>query len=104
MRVYTPAELQPELEAGTVTVVDVRTPEEWELTHLPGSLHLPLQELPQRFGELRHRSNIVLVCHHGTRSEVAARFLEQNGFDNIAHLAGGLEAWADEVQPDMPRY
>lgn len=85
-------------------VVDVREPWEFERCRIDGSLLVPLAQLPARRAELPHDKELVLVCHHGARSQHAAMWLAQNGFPNVHNLRGGVEAWALEVDPAMPRY
>lgn len=104
METLSPAELRDRLARGAATVVDVREAEELEIVQLPNTRHLPLSQLAARWTEVRELSQPVLVCHHGMRSERAARFLEQNGLSGLAHLGGGIDAWAHQLDPDMPRY
>ncbi len=78
--------------------VDVREPYEWEAGHVPGSVHIPLVELPHRFSELDKNRTVVAVCQVGQRSDLAARFLIEQGFD--AHnLEGGVAEWAGRGFP-----
>ncbi len=92
-------------QAETAPVlVDVREPWEFELCHIAGSVPIPLSDLPARLAELDPSQAITLICHHGMRSEMAAGFLERNGFSKVANLVGGIAAWADQVDPDMARY
>lgn len=85
-------------------VVDVREP--WELARcrIDGALAVPMRELPARLSELPEDRDLVLVCHHGARSEQAARWLAQQGFPRVHNLEGGVDAWARTVDPAMPRY
>jgi rhodanese-related sulfurtransferase len=85
-------------------IVDVR--ESWEFEHcrIEGSLPIPLGQLPARCEDLDAGSELVLVCHHGSRSMQAAAWLARNGYPNVHNLAGGVEAWALDVDPTMPRY
>ena len=85
-------------------VVDVREPWEWALAHLDGARHIPLRELPARIAELDTRRDIVTVCHHGVRSLRALDLLRGAGFAHVRSLAGGIDAWAEEVEPGMTRY
>jgi rhodanese-related sulfurtransferase len=61
-------------------------------------------ELAARVAELDRNAETVVICHHGVRSFHAARFLETAGFRDVVNLSGGVAAWADEVDPAMPRY
>lgn len=105
MRQLRPAELAAHLDAGhTPVLLDVREPWEWNVCRLPGAVLIPLRELPDRLAELDNAAEVVVICHHGVRSYHAARYLETAGFGNVVNLAGGVAAWADEVDPAMPRY
>ena len=85
-------------------VLDVREPWEQEVCLIPESLTIPMQQVPARLQELPADTDIVVVCHHGMRSLQVAGFLRQSGFERIYNLTGGIAAWADQVDPDMPRY
>jgi hydroxyacylglutathione hydrolase len=77
-------------------VVDVRSPEEWSEGHLPGAIHIPLAQLPDRVGELDPSGPIVLHCKGGGRSSIATSFLQSRGSSNVSNLAGGFDAWVEE--------
>ena len=89
---------------GAPLVVDVREPWELELCRIDGSLPIPLGELSRRMGELPRGRPLVLVCHHGGRSQQAAMLLEGAGFTQVHNLAGGVESWAVGVDSTMKRY
>ncbi|MBT9566977.1 MAG: sulfurtransferase [Thiobacillus sp.] len=105
MRQFRPAELADYIQTGhTPVLLDVREPWEWNLCRLPGAVLIPMHELPSRIEELNKTAETVVICHHGVRSYHAARYLETTGFENVINLSGGVAAWADEVDPAMPRY
>ena len=105
MRRFRPTELSAYLAAGHAPVLlDVREPWEWNLCHLPGTILIPMSELPARAAELNKAAETVVICHHGVRSFHAARYLETLGFADVVNLSGGMAAWADEVDPSTPRY
>jgi rhodanese-related sulfurtransferase len=104
MRNLTPPELKSLLDQNAVVLLDVRQAEELMIASLPGAVHIPLNELPARLGELDPMKPIVALCHHGVRSEMAGRALERNGFANVAHLTGGIDAWSQVIDPAIPRY
>lgn len=79
---------------GSVQVVDVRAPYEWEAGHLPGAVHVPLATLPDRLGELDRSRPVVLQCKGGGRSSIAASILQASGFSDVANLDGGFDAWS----------
>jgi rhodanese-related sulfurtransferase len=85
-------------------LVDVREP--WEFAHcrIEGSLSVPLGELQRRHDELPRGRPLVMVCHHGRRSQHAAMLLVGAGFADVHNLQGGVEAWAAEIDPSMKRY
>ncbi|SMC26452.1 Rhodanese-related sulfurtransferase [Andreprevotia lacus DSM 23236] len=86
-------------------LLDVR--ESWEIAQcqLPGITHIPMNEIPVRQQELDPDAPTVVICHHGMRSYQVAMFLERNnGFAQLFNLAGGVAAWADQVDPAFPRY
>jgi adenylyltransferase/sulfurtransferase len=85
-------------------LLDVRNPEEWEICRLPGATLIPLSELPDRYIALDPNSEIVVHCKLGARSAKAVEFLRQRGFRNLKNLVGGIDAWAQEVDPSVPRY
>ncbi len=105
MKQFRPAELAAYLQSGAKpTLLDVREEWEWTICHLPGAVCVSLRELSARVNELDKADEIVVICHHGVRSYHAAMFLESQGFTKVINLAGGVAAWADEVDPAMPRY
>jgi rhodanese-related sulfurtransferase len=85
-------------------LVDVREQWEYDYCRIEGSRLVPLATLPGALEQLPHDRDIVLVCHHGTRSFHAAAWLRQVGFERVHNLRGGVAAWAAEVDPDMKRY
>jgi rhodanese-related sulfurtransferase len=104
MRNLSPAELKTLLDDHSVVLLDVRQAEELEIAQLPGAQHIPLNELPARINELNPEQAIVVLCHHGVRSEMAGRLLERNGFASVAHLMGGIDAWSEQIDPTLARY
>jgi adenylyltransferase/sulfurtransferase len=85
-------------------LMDVRTPQEWEICRLEGAILIPLQELPSRLDELDREREIVVYCHVGVRSAMAVDFLRGKGFTAARNLEGGINAWAIHVDPTTPRY
>ena len=101
----TPAELKAMLEGGAqVTLLDVREPYEHSICRLEGSVLIPLGSLVRGVQRLDRSKPVVAYCHTGVRSRSAAEFLRQAGFTNVLNLKGGIEAWAKDVDPAMPRY
>lgn len=85
-------------------VVDVREPWETGICRIGGSQCVPLAQLPASLGLLPRERDIVLVCHHGMRSLHAGMWLRNQGFERVHNLRGGIAAWAEDVEPTMPRY
>jgi molybdopterin/thiamine biosynthesis adenylyltransferase/rhodanese-related sulfurtransferase len=97
-------ELKRRLDAGEdLFVLDVREPHEYQICHINGHL-IPLGDLPKRVHELDSSREIVAHCRSGVRSAKAVAFLQQAGFTKVHNLAGGILAWADRVDPRMPKY
>jgi molybdopterin/thiamine biosynthesis adenylyltransferase/rhodanese-related sulfurtransferase len=84
--------------AGQAAVVDVREPREFSASHLPGAMNIPVGELHSRMGSLP-KGRVVFVCRSGARSLTAAALASRAGVEDIAHLEGGLLAWARDVDP-----
>ena len=100
----TATELNTRLKSGEkIFVLDVREPHEYDICHIDGYL-IPLGELPQRVQEVDSSGTVVVHCRSGVRSAKAVEFLKQTGVRRIWNLKGGILAWADEVDPSMPKY
>src|SRR5213594_2081961 len=85
-------------------VIDVREPHEYEIAHIDGAVLIPLGELPDRLGEVDGHREVVTHCHHGARSLKALEILKAAGFSKVRSLRGGIDAWAVNVDPSLPRY
>ncbi len=97
-------ELKRRLDAKEdLFVLDVREPHEYQICNIGGHL-IPLGDLPRRVNELDSSREIVAHCRSGVRSAKAVDFLQQAGFKKVHNLAGGILAWADRVDPRMPKY
>jgi molybdopterin/thiamine biosynthesis adenylyltransferase/rhodanese-related sulfurtransferase len=97
-------ELKQRLDKGDdIFVLDVREPHEYQICNINGHL-IPLGDLPKRVSELDSSREIVAHCRSGARSAKAVDFLRQAGFKKVRNLAGGILAWADRVDPKMPKY
>jgi adenylyltransferase/sulfurtransferase len=109
-----PAYLGPEITATDLArdfrenpdleLVDVREMREWEICRIPGARLIPLGQLPERLSELDGHKEIVTHCHKGVRSMRALEILRAAGFARVRSLRGGIDAWATEVDPSVPRY
>jgi adenylyltransferase/sulfurtransferase len=87
-----------------IRVIDVREPHEHQVARIEGADLLPLSALPLRFGELNPSQPLYIHCKSGVRSLKAVEFLKQQGFRNVKSVRGGILAWAQEIDPRVPRY
>ena len=85
-------------------LLDVREPWEVTLAAIPGSVCIPLHEIPARWKELDVKSEIIVMCKVGGRSQRAAEFLSAQGFGQVSNLRGGIDAWARDVDPSVAAY
>lgn len=107
-----PRDLKAWLESaralGDPVVLDVREPAELQTASVRADgftlLTIPMGSIPARLSELDPRQPIACLCHHGGRSMQVASFLHGRGFAQVANIAGGIHAWADELDPNIPRY
>ena len=101
----TAVELKKKLDAGeTPFILDVREPNEYQINRIPGSVLIPLGELPRRYQELPKDREIISQCKMGSRSARAMDFLKTVGFTNVKNLKGGILDWVDKVDPSQPKY
>ena len=100
-----PKALEEKIRAGDdLVILDVRNPEEAQISRIQGSILIPLGELPERVAELNTADQMVVHCRMGGRSAKAVEFLRSVGFKKVKNLVGGINAWADEVDKTMARY
>lgn len=94
------------LRGDSFLLLDCREQDEWDICHIDGAMLIPMSELQARVtGLVAHRdSQIVVYCHHGVRSLRVALWLQQQGFQQAASMAGGIEEWSLKVDPGVPRY
>jgi adenylyltransferase/sulfurtransferase len=98
-------ELRAMRESGEdFVLVDVREPHEVSICAFPESVRIPLGTLPQQVHRLSTADAIVVHCRTGGRSAKAVEFLRQAGYRKVKNLAGGIDAWAERIDPTMPRY
>ncbi|MEX0661499.1 MAG: rhodanese-like domain-containing protein [Balneolaceae bacterium] len=87
----------------TFTLLDVREEFEFHISNIDGQL-IPLDQLPDRLGELDKEKEVVVMCRTGGRSAKACKLLTENGFKNVSNLKGGVNAWAQEIDTTLPVY
>jgi rhodanese-related sulfurtransferase len=94
----------------SLALLDVREPWEYQTASIAGSVNIPMSEIPRRIDDVKALQSsqpereLVLVCHHGTRSMYVAQYLAQQGLDDLINLRGGIDAWSQTVDPTVPRY
>lgn len=91
-------------QLDTPVLLDVREPWEFETCHIAGSVTMPMNTVPDNLAELDAAQPIICICHHGVRSMQVGMYLEQRGFKRVINLAGGVDAWARQVDSSMPTY
>jgi rhodanese-related sulfurtransferase len=100
-----PVEAAALLKQNQARFVDVREPWEFEAARISGSLLMPMGDVPARARqELDPVERLVIVCHHGQRSLHVAAWLRNQGFEQAQSLQGGINAWAEQVDPTVGRY
>ena len=85
-------------------LLDVREPQEFEICRIPGSVLIPLGDLPSRLSELEGRDDMIVHCKSGVRSGKAVRLLREAGYSAARNLKGGMLAWIDHIDPTLPKY
>ncbi|HKI98457.1 MAG TPA: rhodanese-like domain-containing protein [bacterium] len=85
-------------------LLDVREQAEWDIVHLEGGQLVTESLLDEILSDWPPDTPIVCYCHHGMRSLNAAAYLQQQGFQNVSSMRGGIDAWAQEIDPGLPRY
>ena len=89
----------------TFVLLDCRENAEVATARIAGTTHIPMREIPARTAELGPKGGrIVVHCHHGGRSQRVTQFLRQQGFEQSQNMAGGIDAWSQEIDSGVPRY
>ena len=91
-------------DPSAVLILDVREPDELAINHVVGAAHIPMREVPAQMHTLPRDRRLLVLCHHGHRSLRVAHYLRDQGFTTVSSIAGGIEAWATEIDPTMRRY
>ena len=85
-------------------LLDVREPWEQQICTIAGSETIPMRQIPAQFSSIDPARPVVCVCHMGARSAQVAMFLQRQGYEDVYNLAGGINAWARQVDSSMPVY
>src|SRR6267378_4402471 len=100
-----PHELKRRMDAREpFELIDVREPFEYEIARIDGAKLIPLGEIGERLSELQRERPIIVHCHSGKRSAQAVGLLQQHGFTKVYNLEGGIDAWSDQIDPNVPKY
>ncbi len=100
-----PSEVQSLRDKGEKFIfLDVREDEELDIAKIPDTLHIPMGDVPSKVNLLDDEIPIIVFCHHGQRSAMVTQFLKQLDFEQARNLQGGIEAWALEIDTNVPRY
>ena len=98
-------QLKARIDSGDgVFILDVREPQEYQICSIPGSMLIPLGDLPGRLAELDGRGEMIVHCKSGVRSAKAVKLLREAGFAQARNLKGGILRWIDAVDPSLPKY
>ena len=97
-REITPAEALARSQDSDAVLLDVRTLPEWAGGHIPGAVHIPMDELPGRYLELDPEQETLVICQHGIRSAYAGQWLAQMGFERVANVRHGMSRWDGPVE------
>lgn len=101
----TPEQLKKRIDAGeNLFVLDVRNPNEFQICRIPGTVLVPLPDLPNRLAEVPRDREVIVHCKSGMRSAKAIEFLKSQGYTRLVNLNAGILGWAEKVDPGMPRY
>ena len=87
-----------------IVIIDVREPHELAICRVAGAEHIPMREIPERARALPREKHLLILCHSGGRSQRVTEFLRARGFKAVSNIAGGINAWALELDPTMRRY
>ncbi len=87
-----------------VVLLDCRNDNERAFNRIDPSLHIPMDQTPQRLGELPTDKPVIVYCHHGVRSRSVARFLQEQGMTDARSMTGGIDVWSLEIDSAVPRY
>ena len=105
MQTILPEELKKRLDAGEKPILlDIREPWEFSICKIEGSVNISMSEPEKLINELNANDEIIAICHHGMRSFQVCNYLENNGFNKVLNLDGGIDSWAKTIDTDMAQY
>jgi rhodanese-related sulfurtransferase len=105
MQTILPEELKKRLDAGEKPILlDVREPWEFSICKIEGSVNISMSEPEKLISKLNANDEIIAICHHGMRSFQVCNYLENNDFNKVLNLDGGIDSWAKTIDTDMAQY
>lgn len=84
-----------------IKIIDVREPEEYISGHIPGVPLIPMNQIPSKLGELEPAEEYIFICRSGNRSHMVAKFLKDNGIENVTNFNGGMLSWSGAIKQGM---
>ncbi len=101
-----PAEVKQLLDAGSIVLIDCREQAEWDTANIQGAILMPMSNWANEVEQLKQfeGQHVVVHCHHGGRSLRVTHWLRANGFPDAQNMAGGIDAWSEQVDPSIPKY
>jgi len=91
-------------QSDAVLLIDVREPFELDICRIAEAEPIPMRQIPGRLDALPRERRLLVLCHHGGRSLRVTEYLRAQGFERVSNVAGGIDAWAERIQPGMTRY
>ena len=98
-----PEDAKKKLNNKNTFLLDVRNKDEYKISKIENAKLIPVNEIQERIKEIPKNKEIIIYCHHGTRSYHAAIFLKQTGY-NAKSISGGIDAWSEKIDNKIPRY
>ena len=95
--------LNDKMKQGEIVLIDIREKHEYEFCKIKGSLHIPMNEVPQKISELNPNEKYAIICHSGVRSEMVTNYLNKNNFYAV-NVVGGIDKWSQDIDPALKRY
>ena len=104
----TPKDVRARIDAGEpIFLIDVRRPDEYQITRIEGAEFIPMDTAPQQLGRLEglaDQGTLIVFCHHGMRSASVVNWLRGQGVEVCQSMSGGIDQWSMDVDPAVPRY
>lgn len=104
LKTFTPLQAVKVLKEDNVRLIDVRENWEYTVARIEGSELMPMSNFNKHIKSLKQEDRLIIYCHHGVRSLNVCTFLVDNGYNNVANLEGGIDAWSHDVDPSVPIY